>query len=206
MMIELFVLLEASPMRICDRRPARTRLNACLRLTGLACLVLGCFSCQAAGKFTVEVGTGNLSFESITPNGTVEIVCGPQGGQHIWTSIRGQGNFDPSSVQIALNIRYANAPADGGSATICGQSLDSVTLSSNGAWQEFAGLRCFIPRPADVDGQRVILEGTMTDSTGASVSAQVPFTPTGPGRSCSLSSQPDAGSPSDAGGSADAGL
>jgi hypothetical protein len=136
-------------------------------------------------KFDVEVGTGNMSFQPIGEDSTVMIVCGPQGGQHIWTSIRAAG-IDPSHAQISLSIGYLTAPADGGSAVICGQSLNDVTLSAADGWQEFAGIICFIPHPAEVDGQTVVLTGTLTDSTGVTATATVRFKADGPGKSCAL--------------------
>lgn len=143
----------------------------------LLCATLALAGCSDE-PLVVEVGTGALHFTPIEPGSEVGIVCGPQGGQHIWTSVRAL-HAAGESVSIAIAIRI-----DGTGETTCQRQLDDVPLVTTGDWGEYAGIICFVPSPDAIRGRIVTLEGTVTDGAGRSVSSSVRFIPTGPPQDC----------------------
>jgi len=128
----------------------------------------------------VEIGTGQFTFEH-PADGGVEIVCGPQGGQHVWVSIRAK-NLDPRSTNLIIAMR----PAAGGTA-ICGLNIREADLFppeiANG-WVEYAGIRCTVQEPALVAGQQMRLEGSVTDRALRDGGTQRVVVPFGPGMEC----------------------
>lgn len=60
-------------------------LGAALTLTLLA----GCTG--GSGEAALEVGTGETHFEPLDDYQRVPLVAGPQGGHHVWLSLRAQG-------------------------------------------------------------------------------------------------------------------
>jgi hypothetical protein len=117
----------------------------------------------------------------------VEIVCGPQGLQHIWTAVRARG-LGNTKVSIRINMTYAD---QGG--MVCGQGIDSVTLPARGDFGEYAGIICFIPDPDIVRGQSVILRGDVMDMSGGTGTAQVEVVPFGPTMVCGAGGGGDGG-------------
>lgn len=47
--------------------------------------------CDDAGEASLEVGTGTAAFEPLTPDGPIGFYPGPQGGHHVWVSVRAEG-------------------------------------------------------------------------------------------------------------------
>ena len=45
----------------------------------------------AAGDLVVELGTGEVGFEPLADEQPVPLVAGPQGGHHVWLSLRAEG-------------------------------------------------------------------------------------------------------------------
>lgn len=135
--------------------------------------------CGAAAPHA-EVGVGTRTFEALPADGAVVVVCGPQGGQHIWTSVRSQG-VGPDHTALLVEI---TDPATG--ERICGQELSDLLLESQGDWDAFSGLACFIPDPAKVDGRTLRLHGRVTDAAGHTAEASRTVVPSGPGRNCRL--------------------
>ena len=69
------------------------------------------------GTLHVEIGLGisNSSFTSIADRATVGVAHGPQGGQHIWTSVRLEDDAF-NSANIKLSSRYADTGQPAGEA------------------------------------------------------------------------------------------
>ncbi|MEM9071240.1 MAG: hypothetical protein AAGE52_22200 [Myxococcota bacterium] len=62
--------------------------------------LLGCGG-PAAGEGTLELGTGEVGFETLEDYQPVALVAGPQGGHHIWLSLRAEGL---SSDRVLLEV------------------------------------------------------------------------------------------------------
>ncbi len=145
-----------------------------IALSAVACLASACGAAP-----TVEAGTGAVAFAPIMSNSTLPIVCGPQGGQHIWTAVRAQ-HLGPDHVNVMVQITSSQTGAE-----ICTRSFNDVSLASVAGWGEFAGITCFITDSAAVQGLQLSLVGTVTDKDGhATTSAPISFDATGPTHPC----------------------
>jgi hypothetical protein len=153
-----------------------------LRLSLLSLLLFAsaCEGGEASPR--AEVGTGYDTFTPVAPESLVTVVCGTQGGQHIWLSVRTQG-LNAESAHVTLRIRFD----DGSLAAdhyICGQQLENVTLQKQGDWAEFTGVICFIPDPPSIHGPRLRAEGIVRDRFDRTASANVTFFANGPDSDC----------------------
>lgn len=126
----------------------------------------------------VEVGSGIRRFEAVTDGQTLPVVCGPQGGQHIWTSVRVM-NVGPENVDIVLSITDAETGEQ-----VCRSELKGLLLSPEDDWFSFTGVACFVTDPAKIEGRTMRLEGTAADANGRGGASTHTFVPTGPGVSC----------------------
>jgi hypothetical protein len=136
----------------------------------------------------LQLGTGKDSFEPLAEGQTVELIHGPQGGWHIWGSLRARGLASP------LTVVYAVALAD------TGEVLSSTTYEieplAAGSWSLWAGLIGYVPEPERVAKQPVALSMQVTDARGVQLGAtqrvvagDLPNCPTEPmpGNPCSAS-------------------
>jgi hypothetical protein len=161
----------------------------CRRLTAAA--VLASIACGASGgavpapdagtsALEVEVGTGQFEFEPLVDDAPVDVVCGPQGGQHIWVSVRAR-NLDPAHASVSVRISL-----DASGQIVCGQQIDDVSLLPAAGWYEFTGIACFVTDPGLIEGRPVTLLGKVTEGRVRAAEARVRAVPRGPGRSCVL--------------------
>lgn len=106
----------------------------------------------------VEVGTGWESFIPVAEGDGVPLIRGPQGGFHLWTSVRVSRHFDPEKVEVTtwaeggLPPGYDHLPA-------------RLTLQPFADGYERLGLRAFIYNETLI-GQTVTLKVEVVDSTG----------------------------------------
>ena len=145
----------------------RTNINSgCARRTALSigvavALAFSVAGCSTEGPPTIVLGTGFFEFEPLKDNGSVSIVRGPQGGYHIWISVRGR-YIAPESLKLCLTLDLADT----------GEQLEKVTTvvdlilpdgsqeaggagSSHDGWGESLGNRLFVPSPEQIDGKLV---------------------------------------------------
>lgn len=100
---------------------------------------------------TVEVGTGTKDFVALADGDAVDLTYGPQGGFHIWTSVRVR-NANVSGVQINLRAKL-----DDGS-LVGPPSRTAVNLEVKDDGSAVAGgLRSFVENASDLRGKRVTL-------------------------------------------------
>jgi len=145
----------------------------------------GCAADSAPAR--LEVGTGSGTFQSVASGATVPIVCGPQGGQHVWMSLRAQ-NLEPGPVDFLLTLQ----PDEGLRKTLaldpgeplCGQQRSGLSLPVRDGWAVYAGAVCYIANPEVVAGRTLTLTGSIKDATGRAVRAQVSVVPVGPEAQC----------------------
>ena len=56
----------------------------------------------AAEDYSVEVGTGEFQFESLSDGDVVTMIHGPQGGWHVWTSVITHGSEPEVRIRPAI--------------------------------------------------------------------------------------------------------
>jgi hypothetical protein len=87
----------------------------------------------------VEIGTGQESFTPLADDDLVDVVTGPQGGQHIWTAVRVHG-----------------VPPDGLRVNVSGIVTDDTTpLGPASGW---AGPWTTVGDAAELDGMRAYVD------------------------------------------------
>lgn len=101
------------------------------------------------------------------------IIIGPQGGQHVYVSVRTRNLF-PQQVKITATVA---TPAD------CtpydpGPSHWSVSLKSDDGWLGFQGITAFIAKPCDVKDKVVRVKVEVVDKDGLSASNFADIQPT----------------------------
>jgi hypothetical protein len=128
----------------------------------------------------VEVGGGVRAFAPFEDGQAVDVVCGPQGGQHIWTGVRAKG-VGPEGVSMVISMTDAETAE-----TVCHVELKDLLLVEDDGWFSFTGLACFVPDPAKVEGRTLRLEGSLVDADGSGGKSVRQVVPRGPGRDCRL--------------------
>ena len=119
-----------------------------------------------------QVGTGTDSFEPLEDGQTVPVIKGPQGGYHIWTSIRVRAPIASKDLKVRLHVDFNGA--------VLTDTNYVLNFWQKGAYAEYYALTAFIPDPAAVDGQRVQLAIDVTDTNGLTASDSRTVIPTGP--------------------------
>lgn len=106
---------------------------------------------DAAPTLLVDVGGGMLDFEELEDGQEVDLVYGPQGGFHVWTSVRVH-DVTIGEARINLYARYedgTNAGTPSRVATPLGEQP--------GGKRVVYGLRTFITDAAAARGKRIVL-------------------------------------------------
>lgn len=152
-------------------------------------LVAGVAACGGSAASTpdagtvgieLEIGGGEFQFVPYQEGGPIQVVCGPQGGQHIWVSLRGRG-FDPSRVDVVVGIELIETGS-----RVCGQQLQQVPMLPNGDRLEYTGIICFVPDPELIRGRSIRITAQLTDAASRTGSASLTGISVGPDRSCAL--------------------
>jgi hypothetical protein len=122
----------------------------------------------------IDLGSGQLHWEDLSPTARVELIHGPQGGWHIFGRVR----FDRLGPAVAITFRVT--PLAGGAPL--NDPLERIRLAEgrglvvgNGAWESSNALLVVLttlrsePAAAAVVGQRFRFETTVTSiETGQS--------------------------------------
>lgn len=103
-------------------------------------------------SLVVEVGTGTKGFVAVADGGPVDLTYGPQGGFHIWTSIRVR-DVVATGVQVNLSARLADGSLVGPPSRTA-TNLDAEPDGSATA----GGLRNYVENASELRGKRVTLE------------------------------------------------
>jgi hypothetical protein len=122
----------------------------------------GCGGDKPGPPITCTVGTGISDFMPLADGDAVDIAMGPQGGYHIWTSVRITGDPGLAAATVVLDGRFADSGASIGSGT---PTTVLLRTDASGA-QAASGLRTFVSNPAAVRGMRVTIGLSVTTSDG----------------------------------------
>lgn len=107
------------------------------------------------------VGTGIDAFVPIEPADELALIAGPQGGYHVFSSVRVRAV--PASIRIAVTLRRVDDGRYLGPTVVVGES----TLRDAGdGWREALGLLSIVNDPSDARGQEVVVRAVVSDSSG----------------------------------------
>jgi len=150
-------------------------------LAGMACPSLAACDdagCEAAAAYapTCDIGSGSAAYEQLAEGGPIEVVRGPQGGYHVFGSLRvgglstGEGLdlSDPGNPSVTFSV-------DGVSGLLGGYTgLQRVFTPAGDGLAELFGevLILDIDSPEQIVGTEAILRAEVTDSCGTTVSAE----------------------------------
>ena len=100
------------------------------------------------------------------------IIFGPQGGYHIWFSLRAH-DLDPVALQVAVDMTVVGS----GRRVKPGRAARAVQLRQEGQWLVFSGLYGYVSCPCQIRDQEVRVTLAATDRRGRQASASATITP-----------------------------
>jgi hypothetical protein len=119
----------------------------------------------------MEVGSGSFSFQPLTPgNEAVEVIHGPQGGYHVFGSLRVRDVALEPGVSVLFHFRPAEACDDimlPEAKTPIDIAADAFRNAGDG-WRAAYGFLVILDTttPDDLNGRRFVLGAEMTDAAG----------------------------------------
>jgi hypothetical protein len=149
-------------------------LRSCAPLLLVAVAAGGCGGQPQMGPPTAIIGTGVFAFVPIADGDRVPIIHGPQGGHHIWGSVRAR-NVDPSALRARFTL------FDGASGSVVNTVDGVIDLSPIGSeatlaepappggpdgWGEYLGSFVYVPNPCTIDERAVRMRVDVTDDSG----------------------------------------
>lgn len=152
----------------------------------LAVCSLVCASCaddEAQGELptpvTLELGTGESSFEPLTAGQRVQMVAGTQGGFHVWLSLRTHGfSSDRLRMQLALSPA-APAPLAASDLSVSFEVSRDPAQAASGS-REHVGWPAQLLSPWCAVDKPLSMQATVSDLQGHSASASIEIVPTAP--------------------------
>ena len=161
-------------------RRARS-LSPCARWAGLIWVALvGCptndnvepalDAGDDAGEATLQLGSGEASFEPAEPGEERTLYAGTQGGHHLWLSMRVRG-LGPDHVRMVLDVVPA-PPAAPAHTDIELRFMERSDPDDDLPF-EFVGWPARVLNPECAVGQPVQLRVQLSDRSGHSVSAEL---------------------------------
>ncbi len=119
---------------------------------------------DCTGEASVELGTGQLTYETLADGQTLPFYRGPQGGYHVFVSVRAQGidgganALDPNNPVLTLRL----SSESGSIAELANQPRQ---LPENGDYVELVGqlLIFSVADPLSYDGTDATLDWSLTD-------------------------------------------
>lgn len=147
-------------------------------------LVLGVAACasigapEPVGDMTISLGgdnddgTGVVDWHAATV--APPIVMGPQGGQHIWLSLRTGHSYQAKSMRLVIDM----TDLDTGEAVKPGSIPVTTTLTDVGDALQGTGLRAYVKEPCKIMGHHVRVHVSVEDLVGLTGSDEAVITPT----------------------------
>lgn len=120
----------------------------------------------------VEVGTGTDAFVPLQDADAIPIIAGPQGGYHLWTSVRVFAPMDPRDILVDVGV-----VKDG---VVLEPAQYRLNLVKKGDRYEYYAMTALIPEPAAVRGQEVLLRVEVKDAQGRTATDARKVVPHGP--------------------------
>jgi hypothetical protein len=141
----------------------------------LVCLALlsACSDADPDVTPVLELGTGEWTFEPLTPGQRVPLVAGTQGGHHVWLSMRAQG-LSGDRLRMKLTLRSS------GSSPVSGSDLELTFEPGEDGWLEFEGWPAQLLAPWCGVELPLAIDVTLSDPAGHSAAASISVVPTAP--------------------------
>lgn len=108
-----------------------------------------------------EVGAGTEAFLPLANGDEISIIAGPQGGYHIFTSVRWQ-RLDAEPARVRISARVAETDEYLGP----GNESSPPAADADG-WRQVVGLLNFVTNPGLARGQEIVLRAEVHDDAGA---------------------------------------
>lgn len=116
-----------------------------------------------------EVGTGIDRFVPIEPGDEVMLIAGPQGGYHVFTSVRLRGVALGDSLRVTITLRRAS---DGQYLGPTATAIARYFVEVDEGWSEVTGLLSIVNDPSEARDEEVIVRVTvLQDDVGAELHA-----------------------------------
>lgn len=130
-------------------------------MRALCALALLCLAaCAAPGEFAVELGVGETAFEPIVGEPTLSLIAGPQGGHHVWISVRVDG-ASSERVDLSVDVAPVGAPPPPRREPI------RVHLTRVSGQTELVGWPAEFVDPGCLVGERVTVRVRIVDEHGS---------------------------------------
>jgi hypothetical protein len=124
----------------------------------------------------VQVGGADLKGErwvELGPGAEAAMVRGPQGGQHIWVSVRAQGLW-PSKMRVDVTMTLLDSGVTVKPGTV--PLLLTLKPGADG-WVEAIGMTAYVKCPCQVVGRPVRIDVALIDLYGLTGAGQATVTP-----------------------------
>ena len=102
------------------------------------------------------------------------ILMGPQGGQHIWVSVRTGHGFNAKSMRFTIDM----TDVDTGEVVKPGTIPVTANLTDVGDALQVTNLRAYVKEPCKINGHRVRVHVGLEDLIGLTGSDEVDIKPT----------------------------
>ncbi len=124
-------------------------------------------ACSALRPITCDVGEGPDSFVPLEDGMAVSIIQGPQGGFHLWTSMReSDPGLERAEVTISGLVISTMQPIGPGT------KAQVALLPDSAGGRSVYGLRDFIDAPDAVRGQLVRVQAQLKAADGRTCAAE----------------------------------
>lgn len=143
-------------------------------------LLVGCATSATSappGSSTLVIGganddgTGFVDWhgETVAP----PIIMGPQGGQHVWVSIRSSHDFNATKMRITIDM----TDLDTSEVVKPGQMQFTRTLVESGDWLQFSAITAYVKEPCKIRGHHVRVHVSAEDLVGMTGSDEAVIVP-----------------------------
>lgn len=120
---------------------------------------------------SLEVGSGTATLEPLTADGPIEFYPGPQGGHHVFVSLRARGLLDGTSAGLGYDDPFVSISVFTDTELSIYRNLQRSFDEDGEAIQLLGQLvRLFHPDPPMLDGEPVTLTVDVEDRCGTQVS------------------------------------
>ncbi len=119
---------------------------------------------STAASLTVDIGGGDQSFTELSDGASVALVAGPQGGYHVWTSVR----VTPAVADLTVDL---SVTLDDGGASVGPPSGWGAERMTSHDYIEVDGLKAYIDSPTAVVGKTIVIHADVVTPDGRHGSA-----------------------------------
>ncbi len=116
-------------------------------------------------------GTGFVDWHGATA--TPPIIMGPQGGQHVWVSVRTTRDFYASKMRFTIDMTDLDTAQE----VKPGPMQFTRTLIDDGTVLQFSGITAYVKEPCKITGHHVRVHVDVSDLVGLTGSDEAVIVP-----------------------------